>query len=205
MTRVFGTYTDCPHCHTRHTAENSLGRWIRNNPSLRSQAGYSVCDVDLRVDEIKIMHQYKGMYGREFQLIMDVEVKCCGADLSPTQRDSLHMRNQLMRNRRQTPTKKLRYQAGTVSEVFSTMNGRRVLVRAYGVHVLRFSGLGPDDSEWIKWDGKEISAEQLTEILAFNLDPDTLKPIDLRNHHAVANINQIALIPGIKEKQDIAA
>lgn len=196
MTRVFNAQHHCPNCNTWQTQETAFGRWIRNNPKLQSSNGYAVTDVDGYVHEYKTIHQFKNEYSRDFQLIMDIEVKTRGADLTESQRDTLHIRNQFFRNRNQTPTKKLQFQAVSAVEVFSIMNGRRVLVRAYGVHVLRFSGLGPDDSEWIKWDGKEISAEQLTEILAFNLDPDTLKPIDLRNHHTVANINQISLIHG---------
>lgn len=193
MTRLFNAYTDCPNCHTRHTEETAWGRWIRNNPRLESRDGFSVSDIDMTVSEMRIIHQFKGIYGREFQCMMDIECKVKGADLSAAQRDTLHLRNQLVRNRRQTPTKKLAYQAGTVV-AYSTMNGRMVTVRHYGVHLLRFSGLGPDDSEWIEWDRKKITADQLTGLLRFDLDPDTLKPIDLRNHHAVCNVAQTSFL-----------
>ncbi len=193
MTRPFNAHYHCNICKTWQTQETSFGRWIRNNGELDSKNGYCVTDLDMTVSELKTVHQFKSGYSRDFQLIMDIEVKTMGADLSPSQRDTLHIRNQLMRNRRQTPTKGLVFQAGVAPEVFSVINGRKVNVRCYGVHLLRFSGLGPDDSEWMLWDTKQITADILTDVLKFNLDPDTLKPIDLRNHHSVHNFNQESL------------
>lgn len=161
--------------------ETLFGRWIRNHQSLDSQSGYCVTDQDYWI------HRYKIYKDREFQLLMLVEIKTMGSPLSDAQRDTLHMANQLMRNRRQTPTKGLRYQAGNGPlRVRSAMRGGDVWLRAYGMHVLTFSGLGPDDSTEIIWDGKVIGVEQLVAILRFDLDPDTLGPLDLRSHHAYA-------------------
>lgn len=183
MTRSFNAHYHCSVCKTWQTQETAFGRWIRNNPKMRSNEGYCVTDLDMTISEYKTVHQFKSGYSRDFQLLMDIEIKTMGADVSPAQRDTLHIRNQLMRNRRQTPTKGLFFQAGNANEVFSVMNGRKIIVRCYGVHLLRFSGLGPDDSEWISWDQKTITVDQLTGLLRFDLDPDTLTPIDLRNHH----------------------
>ena len=179
MTRPFNQQFHCPNCKTWHSAETLFGRWIRNNPSLDSKSGYVVTDQDYWI------HRYKTDHGREFQLIMLVEIKTMGADLTSAQTDTLHIVNQVMRNRNQTPTKELRHQTGTTPRisVFSAMQGHRVNVRAYGMHVLTFSGLGPDDSEWIRWDKQEVNLETLTGLLRFDLDPDTLKPLDLRIHH----------------------
>jgi len=115
---------------------------------------------------------------------MLVEIKTMDAELSDAQRDTLHVANQLMRNRRQTPTKQMMYQAGTGPlKVKSIMAKREVFLRAYGMHVLTFSGLGPDDSKNIYWDKKPIDLDTLTSLLSFDLDPDSLSDIDLRNHH----------------------
>lgn len=194
MTRPFNAQFHCNVCKTWQTQETAFGRWIRNNPEIRSRDGWCVTDLDMTISEFKTVHQYKTAYSRDFQLIMDIEVKTMGVDLSPSQRDTLHIRNQLMRNRRQTPTKGLGFQAGIALDVFSTMRGRKVPVRCYGVHLLRFLGLGPEDSEWILWDQKPITMDQLTGLLRFDLDPDTLRPIDLRNHHAVCNLSQISFL-----------
>lgn len=194
MTRPFNGHYHCSNCKTWQTQETAFGRWIRNNGELDSSLGYCVTDLDMTISEFKTIHQFRSRYSRDFQLIMDIEIKTMGADLSQSQRDTLHIRNQLMRNRRQTPTKGLVFQAGIAPDVFSVINGRKVKVRCYGIHVLRFSGLGPDDSQWMLWDGKEITSDTLTKLLRFDLDPDTLKPIDLRNHHSVCNKSQVSFL-----------
>jgi len=198
MTRPFNQQFHCPNCNTWNTAETHFGRWIRNNPRLDSRNGYSVVDQDYWV------HKFKTFENREFQLIMCVEIKTMWADLSDAQRDTLHIVNQLMRNRRQTPTKDLRYQAGSAPlSAFSVMRKAEVFLRAYGMHVLRFSGLGPDDSKLIEWDGKDIDADILTQIIGFDLDPDTLRPIDLRNHHQKA-FQKNHTLPGFGIKTETA-
>jgi len=178
MTRSFNQQFHCANCKTWQTAETLFGRWIRSNPDLDSRHGYSVTDQDYWI------HKYKTHETRRFQLLMLVEIKTMGAELSEAQRDTLYQVNQLMRNRRQTPTKELRYQTSSGPlTVKSTMLGGEVVMRAFGMHVLTFSGLGPDDSEWIRWDRTQISVDQLTAILRFDLDPDTLRELDLRLHH----------------------
>lgn len=177
MTRPFNQTFHCPNCKTWHTSETLFGRWIRNNPDLDSRSGYCVTDQDYWV------HRFKTYGTRAFQLLMLVEVKTNGAGLSAAQTDTLHIINQFLRNRRATPTKEVEWQPGNVLMPYSTMNGSHVSVRAYGMHVLRFSGLGPDDSTEIIWDKTPVTADQLTQILRFDLDPDSLRPLDLRNHH----------------------
>jgi len=178
MTRSFNAQFHCPNCKTWTTQETLFGRWIRNNPELDSRLGYAVTDQDYWI------HRFKSHRGRDFQLLMLVEIKTQGMPLSQAQRDTLHLVNQIMRNRRQTPTKDCIYQAGqSVIRAYSTMQGKNVMLRAYGMHVLTFSGLGPGDSEWLTWDHHVIDMAQLTGLLKFDLDPDTLNPLDLRNHH----------------------
>lgn len=190
MTRQHNSQFYCPNCRTFHTSETPFGRWIRENPQLDSGLGYSVTDQDYWVHKFKTHEQ-----GREFQLIMGIEIKLRGADLSPAQRDSYYIVDQIMRNRRDTPTKKSRRQAGSGPMfVWSTIAGKEVYLRAYGMHVLTFSGLGPYDSEVILWDKKPVTLEVLTSIIAFDLDPDTLKPIDLRSHHRQRDAGDMPLL-----------
>jgi len=122
---------------------------------------------------------------------MMVEIKTMGASLTPAQKDTLHIINQITRNRKQTPTKELKWQSGdcNVSKVLSVVSNKEVYLRAYGAHVLTFSGLGPSDSEWMTWDKKNIGKDDLTALLRFDYDPDVedptkpFKPLDLRYHH----------------------
>jgi len=198
MTRPYTQQFHCPNCKTMHTAETLFGRWIRNCKSLDSRLGYSVSDQDYWIHRYKTNTDSIGT--REFQLLMLVEIKTFGTELSDAQTDTLHMANQLMRNRMQTPTKDLRYQAGEAPlEVYSAMLRRVVQMRAYGMHVLTFSHLGPDDSEWMTWDRQQITEDQLIALLRFDLDPDTLGPLDLRRHHAPRSIG-----PGLFEEEEAA-
>lgn len=189
MTRQHSVTYHCPNCRTWQTAETLFGRWIRSNPDLDSREGICVVDQDYWI------HKFKHHGNRAFQLLMGVEVKLMGAELSRAQRDTLLALNQLMRNRRHSINKSSQ-QVGNYVPVVSAFDGQERNVRFYGVHVLRFSGLGPDDSEWIKWDLKDIDTPMLTSILRFDLDPDTLRPLDLRNHHPNHFTRSMELWPG---------
>lgn len=183
-TRQHNQQVHCPNCGCMITHETSFGRWIRNNRKLDSGKGYCVIDQDYWI------HRFKTYGDRGFQLLMGVEIKTWCSQPSDAQRDTLHMVNQVMRNRRQTPTKDVVFQAGSAPlTARSLMLNADVKIRVFGIHVLRFSGLGPDDSDHIWWDRnesgdwREIDKETLEGILQFDLDPDTLKPLDLRSHH----------------------
>jgi len=183
MTKPFNARFHCPNCNTWQSQESLFSRWIRENPDLKSSDGYSVSDQDYWI------HKYKtDNRGRDLQLIMLVEIKTLGGQLTNAQRDTLVMADQVMRNRRNTPTIEHRHQAGNgLLTARSHLAGRVVQVRCFGVHVLRFSSLGPDDSEWMMWDKRKIDKDQLTKILRFDLDPDTLRPLELRVHHPDPN------------------
>jgi hypothetical protein len=188
MTRPFYQLTDCPYCGKRITAETAFGRWIRNNPLLESSEGFSVVDQDYWV------HRFKVYGKRSFQLIMGIEIKTRNSSMIEAARDTLHLVNQIMRNRRQTPTKEIKWQAGNAPiKAVSIKNRKKIFIRIYGVHLLQFSGLGPEDSTTIRWDGKNINEETLTSLLRFDLDPDTLRPIDLRSHHSPGLSMQVSL------------
>jgi hypothetical protein len=149
------------------------------------------CDTDHWV------HKYKTDRGRNFQLLMFIEVKTHGADLSTSQQDTLHIVNQLMRNRRETPTAKLpRSQVdGFTHKVFSKAGNMEVVLKALGGHTLQMSGSSPDSSEWMKWDGRPITEDELTKLLRFDLDPDRpSRPLDLRKHHTVPSFDLFNVI-----------
>lgn len=185
MTRPFNAQFHCPNCKTWQTQETAFGRWIRNNKELDSKSGYSVTDQDY------VIHKFKTHGNREFQCVMIVEIKTMGAEPSDAQSDTLYMLDQLTRNRVSTPTATNRAQAGRgVVNAWSVMRKRYVTLKAFGTHLLTFSGLGPDDSDVIEWDRAPISIDTLTSILKFDLDPDTLKPLDLRRHH-MTHENQV--------------
>jgi hypothetical protein len=136
---------------------------------------------------------------REVMYLMLVEIKTHGANLTPAQQDQLSIINQVIRT---DPWKEQRVSGRfigghdqNVRHVFSPMAKKQVRVISYGVHLLRMSGSTPTDSDWIGWDGKPISAEQLVNLLRFDLNPDTLRVEEHRNHKRV--IQPIPTLPGV--------
>lgn len=189
MTRPFNIKYQCHNCGCMTTAETGFGRWLRENKSLDSKEAAVVCnDVDY------IVHKYKTHEGRQVQCLMFVEVKTNGADMSPQQRDTQGLVYQFLNNRRQNIHKSKPLQVdGRPRNAKSLMTGLMVDVRSFGVHLLQFEKTGPHDSEWIKWDRVDISEHQLVGLLRFDLDPDSLGPLDLRLHHARGSRVQEAL------------
>lgn len=186
MTRAFNQIINCPHCNNEITAEPAFGRWIRNNPQLDSWQGYCVIDQDYWI------HQFRTFRGKDFQLIMMVEIKTFCAHQTLAQKDTLHVIDQLTRNRKNSDIS----QAGnSIPKVYSHVSKKEVYIRSYGAHLLTFSHSGPDDSNWIKWNWRMIDEDILTKILRFDLDPDTLMKIDLRYHHIYRIDRQPTLFP----------
>lgn len=176
MTKPHSQQIYCPNCHIWITHETSFGRWIRNNELLDSVLGFAVTDQDY------FIHQFKRHGDREIQCLMQIEIKQFGKLLSESQQETLHIQNQLLRNRK---NKSLNWQSGfRLQKVWSTKHKKNISVRHFGIHVLTFSQLGPDDSKTIRWDQKrDITLDVLTSILRFDLDPDSLRRMDLRLHH----------------------
>jgi hypothetical protein len=185
MTSGWRQYVPCPVCGTQVSAEYPFDAWVRANPELDSiKDGIVVTDGD------KWVHRYAirtgGTMDRAVQYLMSVEVKTFEADLTPTQRDTLAIVNALLRT---TPWKEQRANgqlvaghAQNVRIVYSVLNGRRVQLMCYGIHKLRLSNGTPDDSEWMTWDDKPISTDQLVGLLRFDLHPDSLNRLEHRHH-----------------------
>lgn len=162
MTRKFNVYISCPHCGERITAETAFGRWMRNHPMLDSGNGIIRTDTDHTILRYKTHNQ-----GRDFQLIMDVEVKERGARPDKSQADILNFKHQLA-----LKTSHNMHGARTFYTHYlkSSANGRRVKVKYLGYHLLQFENTDPTDG-WIKWDGKLITVGILVGILTFELNP----------------------------------
>lgn len=146
------------------TAETAFGRWMRWDSRLKSSDGITRTDCD------HIILRYKtALDGREFQLMMIVEVKEFGAEPDPCQTDILSFTAQslVVRGRNMHGEK-------TTRSIWlkSRMLNREVLVRNYGVHLLQFEKTSPLDSAWIKWNRRAISEKTLTDILRMDVRPD---------------------------------
>lgn len=178
MTRKFNVYITCQHCGRRTSAETGFGRWMRNHPALDSGHGIVRTDTDHTILRYKTHTQ-----GREFQLILDVEVKENGAYPDPAQKDILNFKHQLaMKTSHNMHGSKTRW----THKLKSLLSGRKVKVRYLGLHLLQFEKTNPHDSIWIKWDGKEITEEVLAGLLSLEIDPyHPDRPMDelLRDRH----------------------
>lgn len=150
--------------------------WLRDNERLDSiKNGVVATDCDLWI------HKYKTIGSREYQFLMLLEIKEYGKHVDKWQRDTLHIANQLLRNRKN----KTKFQVSDeprVSSVFSVLANRHVSVCCFGVHSLIIHGDGRDTSECrLTWDSKhEITAAQLESLLLFEIDPDDLSVLDHR-------------------------
>lgn len=145
-------------------------RWVQANPRLDStKAGLVATDCDL------LLHKYKTHYDRcgdrTVQHMMWLEYKQFGAQLSPSQRDTLFMLHQALK----TKTRKVK----------SSITGDVVTLRFWGVHVLRMSGADPTESSIMFWNKRRINVYDLEQLLRFDINPITLKPMEDRRHHTV--------------------
>jgi hypothetical protein len=187
MTRQYNQIYQCANCGCTTTTETSFGRWIRGNPSLESRNGLAVYDIDY------IVHRFKTFDGREYQFLMLVEVKTHNSTMPDAQKDTLFILAQLIENRRMNNAMRGGNSQHVVRKKLSTgplyahsmMSGKKVRVKCFGVYQLVFSGNGPDDSETIKWNKKLIDTATLTQLLNFDIDPDTFFDIkeSMRDRH----------------------
>jgi len=179
----------------KETQTGFLG-WVRNNPRLDSVIkGLTLVDSDAW------FHRYRTYDDSITQFIMLVEFKEWDADVTPSQRDTLHIVNQLLRNRR---NKKPYWNAveldgsPRIASCYSTFNKKTVNVICYGVHCLQMSGDGTY-AQWseIKWDRKTITYDQLEQLLLFNIDPDDFAEIDHRpwQRHKTTFLEKDVLTP----------
>lgn len=187
MTRRFDTLVQCPECGAWHTQETPFERWMRNSQDLDSRiAGIVRFDCDVLLHRYRTECDKRG--ARDIQCIMFIEVKCRGANVDDAQRDTLSMFSQVLRNRKTNRhQKRLGRHAGNhtpYAQCYSQKMRRPICLRMYGGHLLRMAGDEPTGSDWILWDNKPITEEQLIGILKFDLDPDSLEPIDWRRRYS---------------------
>lgn len=187
MTRRFEGQVQCPGCHLIHTAETALERWIRGAEALDSRVkGIVRFDCDILLHRYKMLEDKKG--ARAVQCMMLVEGKTRNANVTAAQRDTLSMFSQVIRNRR---TNIHRQKRGRHAQdhlapaiVYSHILRRGVRLFLFGAHLLRMNGDDPTNSSFIQWDNTEIDEATLLRLLAFELDPDTLRPTDWRRRYS---------------------
>jgi hypothetical protein len=118
---------------------------------------------------------------------MEVEVKEYGAFPTPAQRSTFQILSDYLKNtvsNMHSSRGASGDRSGKFRKIYDREFDREVWVRHYGIHLLQFERTSPDDSAWIKWDGTEITADQLVGLFAFDLHPYSLKPLSARDRHA---------------------
>jgi hypothetical protein len=143
---------------------------MRNEEALDSSIGVTRFDLDV------LIHKYKNFGRKSVQCLMFIEVKTRRADLPMAQKDTMYILDQVLRNT--INHRKKAWHHDCKSAVFSIANNRRIWIKLYGGHYLRFDKTSPEDSNEILWDKKQITKDQLLQILRFEIDPDTLDEIN---------------------------
>lgn len=183
------------------STEQPIKAWIRANRDLDSRrACLCVGDSDLWVQRYGTRSHQSGI-DRNVMYLMLVEIKTHARDLDASQRDMLHVINQLLRT---NPWREQRdggkFAAGHQQNtrlVYSYIAGQRVQIHCYGVHKLRLAGSTPGDSDWITWDDRPITAEQLPAVLRYDLHPDSLRRMEHRSHKRDAAMPELFDLAGL--------
>lgn len=179
MTTPHRAMVKCIYCDEWTPAEDGFLQWVRMHPRLDSvREGIVRFDLDI------LMHRYMfrpdPLGDRTIQAIMFIEAKTWGAQPSESQNDTLGMMSQLLRNRRSNIHRPvIHHQVGGCTWLYSAAKKEWVATFLLGGHLLRME-YGTPETGWIEWDAKRISINQLVKILAFEMDPDTLRPMDIR-------------------------
>ena len=185
MTAAYRERVACPHCGHSVSTETPFNAWLRAHPKCGSSAKESaLCRFDLDLLLRRYMFTQDGRGDRAVQALMFVEVKSHAAKLNEQQRDTLKLLSQVMRNRKMNVNRDKRgahaLDHAPPTKAWSERNKKWVRLRLFGGHLLTLSGATPVDSEWMEWDWKRISTNQLVGLLTFNLAPDRLDEMDWR-------------------------
>ncbi len=183
---------DCRNCGATNNIEEPWKKWIRNNENLDSLVhGISIMDTDMWVHKFGKRRGRFGGWDRDVQYLMKVEVKTHAADITEAQQDTINAVDALLRTK---PLKEFRDSGQLVSghkdnvrQVVSQFSGKKVRIICHGLHILRMSGQTPGTSDadpngWITWDGRPITAHQLEQLFRYELDPDSLRVLEHREH-----------------------
>lgn len=184
MTRSFHTRAACESCGHSTTIETPFERWMRADEDLDSRhTGLVRFDLDV------LLHRYKftndGRGSRSVQAMMFIEVKSFMAEPTAAQADTLGLLDQVLRNRRPNihSTPRRQVQHTLLSRAYSLVWNREVDLWLRGGHLLQMETDAPRDGELLLWDKAPISVPVLKQIFRFEIDADTLYPVDMRRRY----------------------
>jgi hypothetical protein len=152
-------------------------------PSYSEECGIVQSDVDA------FWHRYKTFVDntgtRELQVMMEIEWKTRGANLTASQLDTYRKKHAMI-----VPSLKWHGQE----------------LKNYGVSVVRLSGVTPENSDFILWGRfardsdcemkyTVINVEQLLKLMRFDLHPDNMHPNPFRRHHKTRTFMEVENCP----------
>jgi len=151
---------------------SGFAEWTRTVRDLDSRDA-GVCNTDIDW----IWHQYKEPSdniadSRRVNHVLFIEEKSRGASQSVAQRDTMKQIHQIF-------FKKL------TRRMFRVTNdrGQEIWLKFWGWFTLEYDGSDPQRSNMIRWDGRQITLQELIGILRFDLRPDNLERHDRRICH----------------------
>lgn len=186
MTAEWRETTPCLRCGTAVDTEQPVKAWIRKHEGLDSREQcLCIGDSDLWVQRYGVRRGNRGA-DRDVMYLMLVEVKTNGAKVNAAQRDMLVIVNDLLRtvawkDHRADGKFELGHRQNA-RLVYSVIAGKKIQLLCYGVHRLTLPGATPDDSDWFQWDFNTLPIGELEKILRFDVNPDSLKPMEHRSH-----------------------
>jgi len=174
MTRTFHEKIKCEKCGHRTTAQSEFEEWFRNHPQLDSaKSGVVRFDLDILLHRYKVLNDAKG--SRDVQFMMFIEVKTFMAKSTESQRDTLSILNQILRNRRSNINSTGRRQViRQPNKARSKLLKRDITIKMYGGHLLQMDGTTPENSSLMLWDYDPIDPQMLIELFLFERDPDRI-------------------------------
>lgn len=147
--------------------------WMRRHKLLPSkgddECGFAATDVDVHIH--RFITSVDSLGTRQIQSMMTLEVKTRNGKVHFSQLDTLAKQHMC-------------------SQGQQFFLGQ--LVWHWGVSIVRLSGETPEDSSLIRWgrfvtpkqvQETDITADQLIDLMRFELHPDTLLPRPFRRHH----------------------
>lgn len=164
----------------RDGQDTPFGDWIRKHPALDSiRERLCVNDVDYWIHQYRAHHDQVG--ARCVDSIMCLEVKSFSRELSPSQRDTMVLIDQILRGCDFLQVRSYRRCRGPA--------GEKRIVRCFGIIPFRMSGSRPDNSEEMFWRGIRIDIKTLVELLRFERDPHLpSKKLEYRRHHLPSKV-----------------
>jgi hypothetical protein len=94
--------------------------------------------------------------------------------------DTLRLFDAVVSARRRSSSPNLKHRIWPISV---RMGNEIRQLKWFGLHILYHEKTRPDNSAWMCWDHTQINTKTLESLIKFELNPYTLKTMEVRRHH----------------------